>query len=95
MNLIECFQATIDNCRGKWDSKFEFIFSCLSISVGLGNIWRFPVVVYENGGGAFFIPYLITVVFMGEPLCFLEMAVGQFTSSGCIRVWKVLPIFKG
>ncbi|XP_046631270.1 sodium-dependent nutrient amino acid transporter 1-like [Daphnia pulicaria] len=81
--------------RENWDSPVEFLLSCISMSVGLGNIWRFPFVAYENGGGAFLIPYLIVLVFIGRPLYFLEMILGQFSSSGSVKIWDCVPFAKG
>ena len=84
-----------DHQRDNWSSPVEFLLSCISMSVGLGNIWRFPFVAYENGGGAFLIPYLIVLIFIGRPLYFLEMVLGQFSSSGSVKLWDVVPFAKG
>ncbi|KAA0194672.1 nutrient amino acid transporter 1-like [Hyalella azteca] len=65
------------------------------MSVGLGNIWRFPFVAYENGGGAFLIPYLCVLIFIGKPLYYMELCLGQFASAGAVKVWQLAPAFKG
>ncbi|XP_050710080.1 sodium-dependent nutrient amino acid transporter 1-like [Eriocheir sinensis] len=81
--------------RGKWKNKAEFLLSCISMSIGIGNIWRFPFVALENGGGAFLIPYLIVLLFIGRPMHYLELILGQFSSCGPSQVWEMLPAFKG
>ena len=52
--------------REHWGSKWEFIFSCVGLSVGIGNVWRFPYLAFENGGGAFLIPYSILLIIVGK-----------------------------
>ncbi|XP_022647994.1 sodium- and chloride-dependent glycine transporter 1-like isoform X1 [Varroa destructor] len=81
--------------RGQWANKAEFILSCIGLSVGIGNIWRFPFLAYQNGGGAFLLPYFTLMLLIGKPLYYLELAMGQFSSCGCLEVWKCVPAFKG
>ncbi|UCC11891.1 MAG: sodium-dependent transporter [candidate division WOR-3 bacterium] len=61
----------------KWDSRTSFILASIGSAIGLGNIWRFPYVCYENGGGAFLIPYLIALLTSGIPLMILEFSLGH------------------
>lgn len=81
--------------RDTWTSPREFLLSCIAMSVGLGNVWRFPQTVAKNGGGAFLVPYLIVLIFIGRPLYFMEAALGQFSSYGPVKLWHAVPILKG
>ncbi|WP_353815001.1 sodium-dependent transporter [Agromyces sp. SYSU T00266] len=63
--------------REMWTGQVGFILSAIGSAVGLGNIWRFPGVAYENGGGAFLIPYLVALVTAGIPILFLDYALGH------------------
>uniref|UniRef100_A0A7N8Y8A4 Transporter n=1 Tax=Mastacembelus armatus TaxID=205130 RepID=A0A7N8Y8A4_9TELE len=82
--------------RGQWGNKIEFVLSVAGEIIGLGNVWRFPYLCYKNGGGAFFIPYLIFLFTCGIPVFFLETALGQYTSEGGITCWrKICPLLEG
>ncbi|XP_063704592.1 sodium-dependent nutrient amino acid transporter 1-like isoform X2 [Culicoides brevitarsis] len=81
--------------RPTWGNSIEFLLSCISMSVGLGNIWRFPFTAFENGGGAFLIPYIIVLLVIGKPMYYLEMTMGQFSSNGAVKMWDVIPILRG
>lgn len=63
--------------REQWGSKLGFILAAVGSAVGLGNIWRFPYVAYNNGGGAFLIPYFFAIFTAGIPLLILEYGMGH------------------
>lgn len=63
--------------RETFSGRKAFIIAAIGSAVGLGNIWRFPYITYENGGGAFIIPYVIALLTAGIPLLFLDYAIGH------------------
>ncbi|ASN04867.1 sodium-dependent transporter [Virgibacillus necropolis] len=63
--------------RSQWGTRAGFIMAAVGSAIGLGNIWRFPTVAYENGGGAFFIPYLFALLTAGIPILIMEFTMGH------------------
>ncbi|WP_174728374.1 sodium-dependent transporter [Mesobacillus harenae] len=63
--------------RPQWGTRAGFILAAIGSAVGLGNIWRFPATAYENGGGAFFLPYLFALLTAGIPLLIMEFTMGH------------------
>ncbi len=63
--------------REQWGSRAGFILAAVGSAIGLGNIWRFPYMAYENGGGAFFIPYLFAMLTAGIPFMIMEFGMGH------------------
>ncbi|XP_025073170.1 sodium- and chloride-dependent GABA transporter ine-like [Pogonomyrmex barbatus] len=82
--------------RPHWANKMEFVLACISYSVGLGNIWRFPYLCYKSGGGVFLVPYFLILIVCGVPLLYMELSIGQFTRRGPIgALGQVCPLLKG
>ncbi|WP_277454779.1 sodium-dependent transporter [Janibacter sp. DB-40] len=63
--------------REGFSTRRVFIFAAIGSAVGLGNIWRFPYVAYEGGGGAFVIPYLVALLLAGIPMLYLDYSIGH------------------
>jgi len=81
--------------RDRWASRPAFIMAAIGSAIGLGNLWRFPMVAYENGGGAFLIPYIVALMTAGIPLMIVEYALGQrFQKSSPGSLREVRPGFE-
>lgn len=71
-----------------WNSSISFLLAMIGSAVGLGNIWRYPYVAYSNGGGAFFLPYIISIFCIGIPLLFVEYGAGFKFKAGISKVFR-------
>ncbi len=76
--------------RSEWNSNIAFVMAMIGSAVGLGNIWRFPNVLYSNGGGSFMIPYIVSLFLLGISFVLVEYAVGfKFKSSLIKTLFRV------
>ena len=69
----------LEEQRESWGTRGGFILAAIGSAVGLGNLWKFPYQLYDNGGGAFLIPYIIAIFVIGIPMLILEFSMGHFT----------------
>ena len=81
--------------RAKWKSRIGFIWAAVGSAVGLGNIWRFPYVVGDSGGGAFLIVYLLCLAAVGFPVLLSEISIGRATHSSPAGAYEKLGRNKG
>lgn len=81
--------------HGQWSSRWIFILAATGSAVGLGNIWRFPYVTAENGGGAFVLIYLACIVLVGLPIMMAEIMIGRRGRQSPINTMKTLAEEEG
>ncbi|MEI6896678.1 MAG: sodium-dependent transporter [Psychromonas sp.] len=68
---------TETHVSNRWSNKYAYILAATGAAVGLGNLWKFPYIMGENGGGAFVLVYLLCILFIGIPVMMAEVAIGK------------------
>ncbi|TVU81727.1 sodium-dependent transporter [Corynebacterium aurimucosum] len=82
--------------RDTFNTRFVFLMAAIGSAVGLGNIWRFPYVAYENGGGAFLIPYMVALLTAGIPILWFDLAIGhRFRGSAPLAFRRISSRWEG
>lgn len=76
--------------RESFQSRLGFLLVSAGCAIGIGNVWRFPYVVGQNGGGIFVLIYLIMLVIMGLPVLSMELAVGRASRKSAVQAYRVL-----
>jgi neurotransmitter:Na+ symporter, NSS family len=81
---------TQGSIHGQWSSRFVFILAAVGSAVGLGNIWKFPYITGENGGGAFVVVYLVCIALIGVPIMMAEILIGRRGRQSPINTMRAL-----
>ena len=76
--------------RGQWSGRLGFIAAAAGSSIGLGNIWKFPYITGENGGGAFVLVYLLCIVLIAAPILIAEILIGRASQKGAVGAFPAL-----
>jgi NSS family neurotransmitter:Na+ symporter len=76
--------------RGSWGTGIGFVLAAAGSAVGLGNIWRFPYITAENGGGAFVLLYLACIALVGLPIMIAEILIGRATQASTVSAFRAL-----
>ena len=76
--------------RSHWSGRLSFILAAAGSAVGLGNIWKFPYVTGQNGGGAFVLTYLVTIAVVGFPIFISELYIGQKSQTDPVNAFRIL-----
>ena len=78
------------NTSSQWQSNLGFIAAAAGSAVGLGNIWKFPYIAGENGGGTFVLFYLLCILILGLPIMIAEVTIGRTSQSSPVRAFQRL-----
>ena len=81
--------------HGQWSSRTAFIFAATGSAVGLGNIWKFPYIAGENGGGAFVLVYLVCIAAIGIPIMMAEVMLGRRGRQSPVNTMAALAAEEG
>jgi NSS family neurotransmitter:Na+ symporter len=74
--------------RGHWSSSIGFVFAAAGSAIGLGNLWKFPFITFENDGGAFVLVYLLCIAAVGLPIMMAELLIGRRTQKSVVGAMK-------
>lgn len=77
-----------EKTRGSWGSRVGFIVAAAGSAIGLGNIWKFPYITGQNGGGAFVVVYLVCIALIGLPIMLAEFTIGRHTHKNPVGAYK-------
>ena len=86
---------TKPNKRAHWSSQLTFILALTGAAVGLGNIWKFPYMAGDNGGGAFVLVYILAVIFIGLPVMVAEILIGRRAQKNPVDALSELAVAEG
>lgn len=84
------FLSFMEDKREHWSSNLGFILASAGSAIGLGNIWKFPYITGENGGGAFVLVYLFCILLIGIPVMLCEFTIGRHTQKNPVGAFEQL-----
>ncbi len=74
----------MNEARGQWGSRLGFVLAAAGSAVGLGNLWKFPFITFDNDGGAFVLVYLVCIAVVGLPIMITEILIGRKTQLNAV-----------
>jgi NSS family neurotransmitter:Na+ symporter len=80
--------------RAQWTGRLGFILAASGSAIGLGNLWKFPYITYENHGGAFVLVYLAAIAVVGVPIMMAEILLGRRSQKNPVGAFRVLAVGK-